>query len=282
MTNARQLVKVRLAGVISPASANTVLTPGGTVEVLPGQGGVLLAPALGDVAEGWQSDHLEVGASVRHPEPAADHALQILACVGNRAFVLDGPAAGTEGIVAGKHGALLAAFPQGVLALIGPGDRVAIDALGVGLRITGEESLTIHSCDPRLLFWLLDGTDQAGRLRVRVRAVFRPEAAGAGLGMPASHLNLDLDPSLTRDRIAGVPPVLRLGDIVAVEDQDHSHGRRSRKGWLAAGVLCHGRSAGGGHGVGMATLLSGPAARLALVEDNRTNLRQLWTPGCQP
>src|ERR1700733_6033847 len=106
-TNTASLVRTRLAGVVSPASANAVVSPGGLAEVLPGQGGVLTSVQLGDAATGWCSDHLEVGASVRHPEPAADQALQVLACVGNQAVVLDGPAARARGMVAGKHGALL-------------------------------------------------------------------------------------------------------------------------------------------------------------------------------
>lgn len=275
-TNAARLVRTRLAGVVSPASANAVVSPAGLAEVLPGQGGVLTSVQLGDAATGWCSDHLEVGASVRHPEQAADQALQILACIGNQAVVLDGPAATARGIVAGKHGALMVAFPSGVLALVGPGDRVAVEAFGAGLRLAGEDRVVLHSCDPALLEWLLDGTDPDGRLRVRIAAIFGREAAAAGLGMPASRFNLDLDPALARDPVTGSAADLRIGDVVAVADQDHRRGRRFRAGWLAVGVLCHGRSAAGGHGVGMATLLTAPADRLSLAGDSAANLKSFW------
>jgi hypothetical protein len=275
-TNAARLVRTRLAGVVSPASANAVVSPAGRAEVLPGQGGVLTSVQLGDAATGWCSDHLEVGASVQHPEPAADQALQVLACVGNQAVVLDGPAALARGMVAGKHSGLMIAFPPSALALIGPGDRVAVEAFGAGLQLTGEDQVVLHSCDPALLGWLLDGTEPGGRLRVRIAAQFSREAAGAGLGMPASRFNLDLDPALARDPATGAAADLRLGDVVAVVDQDHRRGRRFRSGWLAVGVLCHGRSAAGGHGVGMATLLTAPAGRLSLAGDATANLRSFW------
>jgi len=179
-------------------------------------------------------------------------------------------------MVAGKHGALLVAFPPSALALLGPGDRIAVEAFGAGLKLTAEDRVVLHSCDPALLGWLLDGTEPDGRLRVRIAATFGREAAGAGLGMPASRFNLDLDPALARDPVTGAAADLRLGDVVAVADQDHRRGRRFRPGWLAVGVLCHGRSAAGGHGVGMATLLTAPADRLSVAGDAAANLQSFW------
>jgi hypothetical protein len=177
---------------------------------------VLIWPTLGEVAMGWQSDQLEVGASVRNCDPAADQALQILACVGNRAMVLDGAAAMSRGMVVGQHGALLISFPRSTLQQMGPGDRVVIDAFGVGLQITGQDQVFLHSCDPALLGWTLDGAEPHGRLRIRVSAVFGREAAGGGLGMPASRFNLDLDPDLASRPVTGIGnlvPVHRAGDV---------------------------------------------------------------------
>ena len=272
-TNASSLVRTRLTGLVTAASANAVVSPAGLAQVLPGQGGVLISPTLGEAATDWQSDHLEVGASVGHADPAADQALQILACVGNRAVVLDGPAASVSGMVVGKHGAVLVAFPRSALRLIGPGDQVVIEAFGAGLQITGQDQVVLHSCDPALLGWMAGGREPDGRPRIRVAALFAREAAGAGLGMSARRFNLDLDPALASRPGTGAAAALRLGDIVAVLDQDHRRERRFRAGWLAVGVLCHGRSAAGGHGVGMATLLSAPADRISLVADSEASLR---------
>jgi Domain of unknown function (DUF4438) len=274
-TNAASLVRTRLVGWVTAASANAVVNPAGLAQVLPGQGGLLIWPTLGEDATGWQSDHLEVGASIRHSDAAADQALQILACVGNRAVVIDGPAATTRGMVVGKHGAVLVAFPRTALQQIGPGDQVVIDAFGAGLQITGQNQVVLHSCDPALLSWIVDGTEPHG-LRIRVTAVFGREAPGGGLGMPASRFNLDLDPALAYRPGTGAAAALRLGDIVAVVDQDHRRERRFRAGWLAVGVICHGRSAAGGHGVGMATLLTAPAHWINLIADSEASLRTFW------
>lgn len=61
--------------------------------------------------------------------------------------------------------------------------------------------------------------------------------------------------------VAALAADLRFGDVIAIADQDHRYLRAPRAGWVAIGVVCHGRSVGGGHGFGMVTLLSGPMER---------------------
>jgi hypothetical protein len=68
---------------------------------------------------------------------------------------------------------------------------------------------------------------------------------------------------------------LRFGDVVAVLDQDHRYGRQVREGWLVVGVIAHGHSVGGGHGLGMVSLVSGPAARFSLAESKAASLTTL-------
>lgn len=239
----------------------------------PGQGGVVTTPRTGDPADGWLADHLEPGASVGHPDPAVDRAIGILSCVGNRARVLDGPAAGAEGIVVGKHGAVLVAFGADAMTLLAPGERVAIDTVGVGLELDDEPELTFHSCAPELADALLVGRSPDGRVRLRVGRIVPPEAAAAGIGMPAARFNIDLQ--VDQPTTAAFAAGLRFGDIVALLDQDHAAGRRRRPGWVAIGVICHGSSVPGGHGLGLMTLLSGPLARLELVEDATASLDAL-------
>ena len=256
------LVRTRLVGIIAQPSVNIVTRPSGLVVGLPGQGGVVREVALGDRAHGWASDHLEPGVSLRHPDPDADRALQILACVGNAATVLDGPAAGARGLVFGKHGAVLAMFAPHAIDLLAPGERVSIDAHGLGVSVMDRPDVTVHSCDPSLLERLIDGEDRHGRLRIDVVAILPGESAGAGIGMSAARFDLDV---LTDEGpSAAVATHLRFGDIVAIEDQDHRATRTPRPGWLAVGLICHGRSAGGGHGLGLVTLLTGPAERFDL------------------
>ena len=272
-TNAQRLVQVRLVAPIAAPSVNVVTAPDGRMIGLPGQGGLVTGVGLGDRAGGWTSDHLEPGASLHHPDPAAERALQVLACVGNTATVIDGPAAGARGLVYGKHGAVLVAFGPADAARLAPGERVAIDAIGVGLCLDDEPDVAIHSCDPTLLAGLLAGRGADGRIEVPVRAILPAEAAGAGIGMSA--LRFDIDVLVDEPPVAALAADLRFGDVIAIADQDHRYLRAPRAGWVAIGVVCHGRSVGGGHGFGMVTLLSGPMERLAPVLSADARLDQL-------
>jgi hypothetical protein len=67
---------------------------------------------------------------------------------------------------------------------------------------------------------------------------------------------------------------IRLGDVVAMEDQDHRYGRGFRQGSCAIGVVAHGGYGGiPGHGMGVATILSGPREQFELVRTASANLR---------
>jgi hypothetical protein len=271
--NGDRLVCTRLLGFVAQPGANQVVDPEGRFVVRPGQGGIVLGVGPGDLADRWASDHLEPGASVVHPEPAANHALQAFSCVGNRATVRSGPASGAEGVVVGKHGAILAAFSPGDLARMAPGDAIVIDGCGVGLEIDRESEVAVHSCSPKLLDGLVPGRTRDGRLRAHVAATLPPEAAAAGLGMDVSRFNIDLQ--VDQPPVMAAAAGLRFGDVVAVLDQDHRYGRQVREGWLVVGVIAHGHSVGGGHGLGMVSLVSGPAARFSLVESNAASLTKL-------
>lgn len=276
--NDGRLVRSRLAGVVLPAQANRVVAPDGRLLQRPGQGGVITGIGLGDPAGGWEADHLEPGVTLGHPDPAANQAFQILACVGNRVTMIDGPAAGAEGVVYGKHGGVLAMFAPAALARIAPGERVAIEAVGVGLAVEDEADLACHSCAPELLRRLLTRT--ADRLSVSVVTNLPPEAAAAGIGMAVERFNMDLqDDQSPVDELARQ---LRFGDLVALSDHDHRFGRQYRRGWLTVGVIAHGHAIGGGHGFGFTTLLSAPRSRLEVVEDLDARLDRLlelpWRP----
>jgi hypothetical protein len=259
--NGDRLVRTRLLGFVAPAAANQVVDHAGRLVVRPGQGGVVLGVGVGDPADPWASDHLEPGASLVHPDPAANHGLQAFSCLGNAATVVSGPASGARGVVAGKHGATLVAFAPADLARIAPGDSIVIDGLGVGLAIEGEVDVALHSCSPDLLERLVRRMAD-GRLRVRVAATLPAETAAAGLGMDVARFNIDLQ--VDAPAVAEISAELRFGDVVAVLDQDHRFGRQVRAGWIVIGVIAHGHSVGGGHGLGMVSLLSGPAARFVL------------------
>jgi hypothetical protein len=271
--NGDRLVRTRVTGQIMPTAANRVVAPDGGLRTLPGQGGVVVGIATGDRASGWAGDHVEPGLSLGHPEDAANRALQVLSCVGNRVTMIDGPAAGATGMVVGKHGHVLVQLAAGDLARVAPGEWAVVEAEGVGLRIEGEPDIVANSCSAPLLERLIDGYDAQGRLRVPVIVTLPAEAAAAGLGMAAQRFNIDLQ--IDQPPIAALAAELRFGDVVALLDQDHRYARCHRAGWVAIGVICHGASVGGGHGFGMMTLLSAPADRLALQPSTEARLGRL-------
>ncbi len=79
---------------------------------MPGVGGITYNLRVGDLACGWEADHVEPGVSVENKEndarsgQAANTAFNVLSCVGNKATVVTGDAKGAEGTVTGKHGGI--------------------------------------------------------------------------------------------------------------------------------------------------------------------------------
>jgi len=270
-TNAQRLVTTRLKAQIQPASANVVVRPDGRVVTLPGQGGVVTGIGFGDVASHGVGDHVEPGVSLGHSDPAANHAIRFLSCVGNVVTVADGPAAGAPGVVYGKHGAVLAMFAPKVLNLLAPGESVVIDAHGIGLSVEDMPDLVAHSCSPQL-FDAIARPDRS-RLQIGVAAILPSIAAAAGIGMPAAMFNMDLNSWSAP--VADLTAQLRFGDIVAVLDQDHRFGRQHRPGWAMVGIVSHGTAIGGGHGLGLMTLLTGPAELFEFVISGKACLNQL-------
>lgn len=269
-TSAADVVAVRLSAIISPAQVNVVTDRFGVQQVLPGQGGVVLGHPLGTPAGTWRSDHLEPGASFGHPEPLTHAALQALVCVGNRVTVRTGAASSAEGMVYGKHGAILATFAEHDLQRLAPGDQAVIEAHGVGLSLHDFPDVAVHSCSPPLLHALLPRVNADGRLPVDAACLLPPIAAAAGIGMPANSFNVDLDPAA-----APVLNGLDFGAIVALDEHDHRYGRQRRKGWVTIGAIVHGTSQGGGHGLGMISLISGPSEYLHVSVDVGSNLKAL-------
>lgn len=272
-TNATRLVRTRLTATIIPTAANRATAPDDVLEVLPGQGGVVLGIRLGDRALAGKGDHIEPGISLGHPEPMVNRAIQILSCVGNPVEVVDGPARGARGMVYGKHGTVLAALPQEALMSVAPGERVVIEACGAGLAIESRPEVSCLSLSPELLARWLVASDEDGRLVVPVVAELPAEAAAAGIGMPSQRFNMDLHND--QPPMAELCRGLGFGDLVAVHDQDHRFGRRFRRGWVAIGVISHGTTIAGGHGLGFMTLLTGPADRFWVAQASQANVARL-------
>jgi hypothetical protein len=55
---------------------------------------------------------------------------------------------------------------------------------------------------------------------------------------------------------------LRLGDLVAIIDADHSFGRIYRQGAVSIGVVVHTNCVTAGHGPGVTTLMTSPYGKI--------------------
>ncbi len=245
-----------------------------------GDGGIVLGLELGDSVFKLAADHAAPGACLLHPDPAARHALAAFACIGNRAVVRTGAAAGAAGSVIGKRGEegrVIVGFRSAELALMRPSDEVLVRASGQGWRPAGIPSgVAVMNTDPAAFTALpLHVSADGSTVTAAVRCVLPGKLAGNGIGRPAVSWDLDLqltsaDVAVPGDTAAGgaapggaaaVPDVL-LGDLIALTDIDARYNMGYRRGWLTVGVVVHGASPLPGHGPGITPILTGPAGAL--------------------
>jgi len=266
-TNVEKLVKMSVMGEVASPTIRSVYNVSATGKplVLPGVGGVTYNLRVGDPACGWEADHVEPGASVENKEndarsgQAANTAFNVLSCVGNKAIVVNGDAKGSEGTVTGKHGGIehvLVDFPSEMLEKLVIGDKILVKAFGVGLKLVDFPEIKIMNMEPALLeAW--NPRPKGNKLEVPVTHIVPAAIMGSGLG--ANQVNSgDYDIQLFDDGIVeqyGLKS-LRLGDLVAIIDADHSFGRIYRQGAVSVGVVIHTNCVTAGHGPGVTTLMT--------------------------
>ncbi len=276
-TNADQLLTQVLSGEVWPPLADRHgyrVDPNGQAFFLPGMGGVTLGVHVGDPAAGYAGDHVEPGLSIRHRETGANFALQYLSCIGNRVEIDSGPATGAAGFVIGQHAYVLVDMSSEEMNQVTTGDQVRVIALGQGLRLGSHPDIVVKNTSPALLDAMPGGTNDDGRLEVHVSAVIPAAAVGAGAGMASEYANTDLMGAyagLGEDLSLGLEG-LRVGDVVALNDQDHRFGRGYREGWTTIGIISTATCMLYGHGPGPSTIMSGPSSAFQLVLDVDANL----------
>ena len=285
-TNGEKLIKISVMGEIASPTIRNVYNVSATGKplVLPGVGGITYNLRVGDPACGWEADHVEPGASVENKENdarsgrAANTAFNVLSCVGNQATVTTGDAKGAKGTVTGKHGGIehvLVDFPAEVLEKLVLGDRILIKAYGIGLKLLDFPDIKVLNMDPRLLeAWntKLNGA----KLEVPVTHIVPAAIMGSGLG--ANQVNSgDYDIQLFDSGVVeqyGLES-LRLGDLVAIIDADHSFGRIYRQGAVSVGVVVHTNCVTAGHGPGVTTLITSPDGKIVPQIDKNANIASL-------
>jgi hypothetical protein len=247
---------------MTPAGRTTIE---GNVVWLPGTGGITYNTKIGDNCNQWAADHLEPGVSMRHKEADHNHALQILACVGNEAIVRSGDAKGEKGFITGKHGGcdhVLVYFPQETLEKMDIDDKIQVRATGQGMQLCGYPDITVRNT-PALLE-KMNIIEEAGKLKIGVAKIAPAKVMGSGLGSVCTASG-DYDICLFDEETVkeyGLDE-LRFGDIVAIKDADNRFGRSWRAQACTIGVVVHGDCVISGHGPGVATLIT---AKLPLIE----------------
>jgi hypothetical protein len=272
------LVTAVVGDVTSPSMGSNPYEVGADgVPALPiGVGGISYNVRVGMSALGWAGDQVEPGVSLANPVAAANEALNIFACVGNRAIVRTGDAAGSEGVVVGKHETFMASkhvlvhLDAGPLEQVVPGDSFVVRAHGRGMQVQGLPQVACHSLSPDLWnAWAPEIRD--GRLALRVTRVLPPEVVGMGSGRVSATTSVALQTEGDGESLAG----LRLGDLVAIRDWDATYYTGFREGALTVGVVACGDSPVLGNGPGVTLLTSAPDGRLIPEVDADANIASM-------
>jgi hypothetical protein len=283
-TNIDKLVKISVMGeVASPVVGRAVynISATGTPSVLPGVGGITYNLRVGDLACGWEADHVEPGASVENKEndprygQGANAAFNVLSCVGNEAIVANGDAKGAKGVVTGKHGGIehvLVDFESEILEKLMLGDKILVKAFGVGLKLADFPDIKVMNMDPRFLE-ALNPTPNGEKLEVPVTHIVPAAIMGSGLGANQTQSG-DYDIQLFDETISAQYGLedLRIGDLVAIIDADHSFGRIYRQGAISVGIVVHTNCVTAGHGPGVTSLMTSPTGKIIPQIDAKANI----------
>jgi len=285
-TNVEKLIKMSVMGEIASPTIRSVYNVSATGKplVLPGVGGITYNLRVGDLACGWEADHVEPGVSVENKEndarsgQAANTAFNVLSCVGNKATVINGDAKGAEGTITGKHGGIehvLVDFSSEILEKLMLGDRILVKAFGVGLKLVDFPEIKVLNVDPALLdAWNIE--PKGDKLEVPVTHIVPAAIMGSGLG--ANQVNSgDYDIQLFDEGVVEQYELgsLRLGDLVAIIDADHSFGRIYRQGAVSVGVVIHTNCVTAGHGPGVTTLMTSPDGKIIPQINREANIASI-------
>ena len=286
-TNVDKLVKISVVGeVASPVYGRGIyrISAQGDPVVLPGVGGITYNVRVGDLACGWEADHVEPGVSVENKENdsrfgrGANTAFNVLSCVGNEAVVVTEGAKGVKGFVTGKHGGIehvLVDFQPETLEKLMLGDKVLVKAFGVGLKLLDFPDIKVMNMDPRFLE-ALDPKPSGEKLEVPVTHVIPATIMGSGLGANQTYSG-DYDIQLFDENVRkefGLDD-LRLGDVVAIKDADHSYGRIYKQGAMSVGIVVHTNCVSSGHGPGVTTLFTSSTGKIIPRIDVKANIASI-------
>ena len=286
-TNADKLVKISVVGeVASPFVSRSVysISATGKPSILPGVGGITYNLRVGDSACGWEADHVEPCVSAENKENDPRHgqtaniAFNVLSCIGNEATVVTGDSKGSRGVVTGKHGGIehvLVDFQPEALEKLIIGDKILVKAFGLGLKLVNFADITLMNIDPHFLE-ALDPKPNGEKLEVPVTHMIPAAIMGSGLGANQTHSG-DYDIQLFDETVReqyGLDD-LKLGDLVAIIDADHSFGRIYRQGAISIGIIVHTNCVTAGHGPGVTSLMTSSSGKIIPKIETKANIASL-------
>lgn len=283
-TNEDRLIKQAVGGEITNPvfrAGGYRITHDGQPVVLPSVGSITYNVRVGDRAVGWVGDHIEPGVSIQNlskdKDSAANIALNFLACVGNEAEIISGNAKGEKGVVTGKHGGIehvIIDFPSDTLEKLQIADKIMIKAFGLGLQLVDYPTVKVMNLAPTFLEKI--NITYGERMIVPVTHRIPAQLMGSGLGSTTCYHG-DYDIQLFDKGIVNEYGLdnLRLGDIVAILDTDHSFGRVYKQGSLSIGIIVHSDCVSSGHGPGVTTLFTCNDGILDVRIDHTANIADI-------
>ena len=148
-------------------------------------------------------------------------------------------------------------------------------AYGTGLKLLDFPDIKVLNMDPCLLeAW--NPQPKGAKVEVPVTHIVPAAIMGSGLG--ANQVNSgDYDIQLFDEAVVEQYGLgsLRLGDLVAIIDADHSFGRIYRQGAVSVGVVVHSNCVTAGHGPGVTTLMTSPDGKIIPKISQNANIASL-------
>ena len=280
-TNIDKLVKNSVVGEIThPAVSSHRLTPDGRSRMLPGTGGITYNIRVGDIAIGWEADHVEPAVTIKNSNDHANSGLNTLACIGNEAVVISGDSAkGEKGVVVGKHGGaehVMIDVPLETMEKLLIGDKFMVKAFGIGLKLLAFPEVTVMNVAPNFLEALSLESDENGNLVIPVTHEVPGAIMGSGLGGNNAYRG-DYDIQLFDEQIVekyGLED-LRFGDIVALLDTDNTFGPIYKTGAMTVGIIVHSNCVTAGHGPGVTRLFTSSKGKIVPKIDPEANIAKI-------
>jgi hypothetical protein len=99
---------------------------------------------------------------------------------------------------------------------------------------------------------------------------------GSGLGASQTYSG-DYDIQLFDEKVRKQFELddLRLGDLVAIIDADHTYGRIYKQGAISVGIVVHTNCVIAGHGPGVTTLFTSPTGKIIPRIDKKANIASI-------